>query len=159
MRALAPRESCHKLTAKLARLNPFPPLLRKMADFALGLLTKPVAGYALTNPNDMARLKRLIRKGDVILIEGNERISECIKYLTQSSWSHSALYVGDEPIRRNPMLKEPLVSQFGEEANFLVVEAIVEAGVVLSPLSKYRDFNIRVCRPFYLSSADLAEVI
>ena len=66
MRALAPRESWHKLTAKLARLNPFPPLLRKMAEFALGLLTKPVAGYTLTIPNDMARLKRLIRKGDVI---------------------------------------------------------------------------------------------
>src|SRR5229473_2006102 len=159
MRALAPRESWHKLTAKLARLNPFPPLLRKMADFALGLLTKPVAGYTLTIPNDMARLKRLIRKGDVILIEGNERISECIKYLTQSSWSHACLYVGDEPIRRNPELKAPLVARFGEEANFLVVEAIVEAGVVLSPLSKYRDFNLRVCRPFNLSAADLADVM
>ena len=34
----------------------------------------------------------------MILAEGNERISEVIKYLTQSSWSHSALYVGDEPI-------------------------------------------------------------
>jgi hypothetical protein len=31
--------------------------------------------------------------------------------------------------------------------------------VVLSPLSKYRDFNIRVCRPFNLSSADLADVM
>src|SRR5260370_38614098 len=40
-----------------------------------------------------------------------------------------------------------------------VVEAIVEAGVVLSALSKYRDFNSRVCRPFNLSSADLAEVM
>jgi len=48
----------------------------------------------------------------VILVEGNERISECIKYLTQSSWSHSALYVGDEPIRRNPEMKAPLVAQF-----------------------------------------------
>jgi hypothetical protein len=93
------------------------------------------------------------------LVEGNERISECIKYLTQSSWSHSALYVGDEPIRRNPEMKAPLVAQFGEDANFLVVEAIVEAGVVLSPLSKYRDFNLRVCRPFNLSSADLADVM
>ena len=40
-----------------------------------------------------------------------------------------------------------------------MVEAIVEAGVVLSPLTKYRDFNIRVCRPFNLSSADLADVM
>jgi hypothetical protein len=134
-------------------------LLDRMSDWAVGLLTKPLKSYALHIPNDMAALKRHIRKGDVILVEGNERISECIKYLTQSSWSHSALYVGDEPIRRNPALKEPLVAKFGEEANFLVVEAIVEAGVVLSPLSKYRDFNIRVCRPFNLSAADLADVM
>ena len=113
-------------------------LLDRMSDWAVGLLTKPIKSYALHIPNDIAALKRHIRKGDVILVEGNERISECIKYLTQSSWSHSALYVGDEPIRRNPAMK---------------------AGVVLSPISKYRDFNIRVCRPFNLSSADLADVM
>jgi hypothetical protein len=134
-------------------------LLSRISDYAVGLLTKPLKRYSLQIPNDMAALKRHIRKGDVVLVEGNERISECIKYLTQSSWSHSALYVGDEPIRRNPALKPQLVAKFGEEANFLVVEAIVEAGVVLSPLAKYRDFNLRVCRPFNLSSADLAEVM
>jgi len=130
-----------------------------MSDWAVGLLTKPIKSYALQIPNDMAALKRHIRKGDVVLVEGNERISECIKYLTQSSWSHSALYVGDEPIRRNPELKAPLVAQYGDEANSLIVEAIVEAGVVLSPLSKYRDFNLRVCRPFNLSAPDLADVM
>ena len=134
-------------------------LLNRMSDWAVGLLTKPLKSYALHIPNDIAALKHHIRKGDVILVEGNERISECIKYLTQSSWSHSALYVGDEPIRRNPEMKAPLVAKFGEDANFLMVEAIVEAGVVLSPLAKYRDFNIRVCRPFNLSAADLAEVM
>ena len=134
-------------------------LLDRMSDWAVGLLTKPLKRYALQIPNDIAALKRHIRKGDVILVEGNERISECIKYLTQSSWSHSALYVGDEPIRRNPEMRAPLVAQFGEDANFLIVEAIVEAGVVLSPLTKYRDFNLRVCRPFNLSAADLADVM
>jgi hypothetical protein len=130
-----------------------------MSDWAVDLLTKPVKTYALHIQNDMAALKRHIRKGDVVLVEGNERVSECIKYLTQSSWSHAAMYVGDEPIRRNPELKAPLVAQYGEEANFMLVEATVEDGVVLSPLSKYRDFNLRVCRPFNLSAADLAEVM
>jgi hypothetical protein len=132
---------------------------QRISDWAIGILTKPIKSYSLHIPNDMAALKRHIRKGDVILVEGNERISECIKYLTQSSWSHSALYVGDEPIRRNPALKAPLVAQHGDEANFLLVEALVETGVVLTPLSKYRDFNIRVCRPFNLSTADLADVM
>src|SRR5580658_4430306 len=108
---------------------------RGMVRVVLSLLTKPLPQYALKIPNDMVRLKRYIRKGDVVLVEGNERISECIKYLTQSSWSHSAIYVGDEAIRRNPEMKAPLVARFGEEANFLVVEALVESGVVLAPLS------------------------
>src|SRR5258708_10121216 len=137
----------------------FARLLGRMSQYAVDLLTKPIKSYALHIPNDISALKRHIRKGDVILVEVSERLRECIKYLPQSSWSRWALYVGDEPIRRNPELKAPLVAQFGEEANFLVVEAIVEAGVVLSPLSKYRDFNIRVCRPFNLSAADLADVM
>src|ERR1700689_5730745 len=100
-----------------------------MSDWAVALLTKPLKTYSLHIPNDIAALKRHIRKGDVILVEGNERISECIKYLTQSSWSHSALYVGDEPIRRNPELKKKLIAEFGDDANTLIVEALVERGV------------------------------
>src|SRR5579863_8398924 len=135
--------------------NPISWLRDRLTEFAVSLLTKPLARYTLSFPNDMAALKRHIKKGDVILVEGNERISECIKYLTQSSWSHSALYVGDEPTRRDPAIR----AKFGEEAEFLVVEALVETGVILSPLVKYRDFNIRICRPFNLSSADTAEVL
>src|SRR5438552_2941557 len=130
-----------------------------MSQYAIDLLTKPVKSYALHIPNDIAALKRHIRKGDVVLIEGNERISEVIKYLTQSSWSHAALYVGDEPLKRLPALKEQLVEQYGDDANHLLLEAVVETGVVLSPLSKYRDFNIRVCRPYNLSRADLRQLM
>ena len=139
--------------------NPISRLLNSLSNFAIGILTKPLRSYELHVPNDMAQLKHHVRKGDVILVEGNERISECIKYLTQSSWSHSALYVGDEPIRRHPAERGQLVATFGDDAEFLVVEALVESGVVLAPLSKYRDFNIRVCRPYNLTSDDLAEVL
>ena len=132
---------------------------RGLVRLALGLLTKPLAQYDLKIPNDMVRLKRYIRKGDVVLVEGNERISECIKYLTQSSWSHAAIYVGDDPLRRDPLAREQVLEQFGEEANHLLVEALVEEGVVMAPLSKYRDFNIRVCRPFNLSRDDRAQVL
>ena len=83
--------------ARRDKSGPISWLLDRMSDWAIGLLTKPVSSYSLQIPNDIAALKRHIRKGDVVLVEGNERISECIKYLTQSSWSHSALYVGDEP--------------------------------------------------------------
>ena len=39
-------------------------------------------------------LERVIQPGDVLLVEGNTRISVAIKYLTQSTWSHAALYWG-----------------------------------------------------------------
>src|SRR5215470_1573715 len=139
------------------RMNWLDNIRRRVVRVAVRLLTKPLSQDTSRVPNDMVRLKRYIRKGDVVLVEGNERISECIKYLTQSSWSHSAIYVGDEPLRRDPQMRRHLLAQFGEEATFLVVEALVDRGVVLSPLTKYRDFNIRVCRPYNLSTADLAE--
>ncbi|HVA79555.1 MAG TPA: YiiX/YebB-like N1pC/P60 family cysteine hydrolase [Candidatus Binataceae bacterium] len=145
--------------ARTGKYNPFVWLARKAADAAVAMLTKPLQSYDLHAPNDLANLRRHIRKGDVILVEGNERISQCIKYLTQSSWSHSALYVGDEPLERNPPLRAEYQKHFGDDAEYLLAEALVESGVVLSPLSKYRDFNLRVCRPYNLSAQDLALVL
>ena len=144
---------------RLRTYNPITILRRAAVDFVIRLLTKPARNYNLHVPNDLANLKKYVKKGDVILIEGNERISECIKYLTQSSWSHSVLYVGDEPMKRSPSKRAEFIERYGEDADFLVVEALVESGVVLTPLSKYRDFNIRVCRPYNLSGADLREVM
>jgi hypothetical protein len=141
------------------QVNPIQPLLRRTMKFAISLLTKPVTRHTIAIPNDIAQLRRTLRKCDVILVEGNERISECIKYLTQSSWSHSGLYVGDEPLKRDAKLQEQLVEKFGDEANSLVLEALIEGGVVLTPLSKYRDFNIRICRPYKLTASDETAVI
>ena len=39
-------------------------------------------------------LEKTLQPGDVLLVEGNTRISVAIKYLTQSTWSHAALYLG-----------------------------------------------------------------
>jgi hypothetical protein len=142
----------------LAEHNPGVWTARKIVELFVYILTRPIKRYSIMLPNDMDALKRHIRKGDVVLIEGNQRISECIKYLTQSSWSHSALYVGDEAMRRGPELSARLSTRYGEEAAFMLVEALVESGVVLSPLSKYRDYNVRLCRPYRLSSEDLQVV-
>ena len=45
-------------------------------------------------PGDWTGLRDTLRPGDVLLVEGKGRFSGSIKYLTQSTWSHSALYVG-----------------------------------------------------------------
>jgi len=134
-------------------------LRQRAIGFATGLLTKPLGRYQRRALNDGDNLRRHIKKGDVVLVEGDQRVSEVIKYLTQSSWSHAAIYIGDELWRRNPALRHVLRTEFGDDAQHLVVEALVEEGVVASPLSKYLDFNIRVCRPYNLQRADLQIVL
>ena len=131
----------------------------RLIALATHLLTKPMGRYQRRVPNDLAALKSHIRKGDVVLVEGDQRVSEVIKYLTQSSWSHSALYIGDELWQRNPALRHVLQAEFGADAQHLIVEALVEEGVVASPLSKYIDFNMRVCRPYNLRRDDLEIVL
>lgn len=123
------------------------------------LLTKPLRNYTTRFPNDLTALKRHIRKGDIILVEGEQRISEVIKYLTQSSWSHAAIYIGDELIRRPHPHTGQFRATFGEEAHFLLIEALVEGGVIASPLSKYINFNIRVCRPYNLRKDHLQLIL
>jgi hypothetical protein len=92
-------------------------------------------------------LRVTLRPGDVLLVEGNNHISGVIKYLTQSTWSHAALYVGPIGDRVTPE-GEPLV----------LVEANIGQGVVAAPLSKYSRFHTRICRPTGLTEDDRARV-
>ena len=128
-------------------------------DRAGRLLTRPRRQYSLLHPNNLANLRAAVRTGDVVLVDGDQRISEVIKYLTQSSWSHAALYVGDELLRRFPARRQALVDQYGFEAEHMVIEALMEGGVIASPLVKYATMNLRVCRPRRLRSDDLGRVL
>jgi hypothetical protein len=124
-------------------------LRRWLTERLFDFLTQPLPHYERRGWNDLDRLKKHIRKGDVLLVEGDSRVSTAIKYLSQSSWSHSALYIGDELVRRGGQLGESVVARHGDEAAWLLVEALPQ-GVVASPVSKYIDFNIRLCRPHQL---------
>lgn len=108
--------------------------------------------------NDPVRLKSRIRPGDVVLVDGDQRVSQAIKYLTMSSWSHSAIYIGSA-LLKDPGRRAEVRRRFGSEARYLIVEALVDGGVVVSPLVKYIDFNIRVCRPVKLSREQIQTVI
>ncbi len=71
---------------------------RRMARY----LSKPrphTARFA-TSPPKM--LEKSLRPGDVLLVDSNSRFGMVIKYLTQSCWSHAALYAGDLVNRFNP---------------------------------------------------------
>src|SRR6202021_3731549 len=69
-------------------------VLDTIGKLIAGYLQKEVPGYEPFTPSDPEHLRGIIEPGDVMLVEGNNRVSGIIKYLTQSTWSHSALFVG-----------------------------------------------------------------
>ena len=93
-------------------------------------------------------LANALRPGDVLLVEGNSRISSAIKYLTQSTWSHAALYVGDALGPPKPGAKPATL-----------IEADIRDGVRAVALSVYDGMHTRICRPVGLAPGDLKKVI
>jgi hypothetical protein len=88
-----------------------------------------------------AHWSRWAEPGDVLLIEGRNRVSAVIRYLTQSTWSHACLVTGmqapDGPL----------------------IEAELDKGVVASPYEKYHEYNARLCRPVGLREDERRAVI
>ncbi len=123
-------------------------LLDRLGRFIAARLTKPSPGYEPFAPIDLERLKRILEPGDVVLVEGNQYVSAAIKYLTMSTWSHSALYVGDI---------EVAAESDGEP--HCLVEVLIGEGCISAPLSKYQNFNIRICRPVGLTPEDRKTVV
>jgi hypothetical protein len=122
-------------------------VLDTVGKLIAGYLQKEVPGYEPFTPSDPEHLRSVMQPGDVLLIEGNNRVSGIIKYLTQSTWSHAALFVG--PIDG--------ASEADGEPHVLI-EANIGEGVTSAPLSKYFPYHTRVCRPVGLSYEDRTTV-
>ncbi len=90
-------------------------------------------------PTSADQLRANLQPGDVLLIDGSSRASSAIKFLTQSTWSHAALYVG-------------VAAEVNNHA--CLVEADMVEGVRAIPLENYSGMHTRICRPFGLSEAD-----
>ncbi len=106
-------------------------------------LTKTIKCYSSFSSHESPRLMHYLVPGDVLLVEGDTRISSAIKYLTQSTWSHAAFYAGD---------KTGVVTENGEPCP--LIEAELGKGVIASPLSRYFNLNTRICRPLNLTDED-----
>src|SRR2546425_8832513 len=112
----------------------FDTLLDWIGTFIARQVVKPTSGYepyAAARPELVAAT---IEPCDVLLIEGGgTKISSAIRYLTQSTWSHAAIYVGPH---------NDLGEHDGEPLT--LVEAELGVGVIASPLSKYATYNTRI---------------
>ena len=92
-------------------------------------LSEPGHTNGTSMPTRSELLAAHLQPGDVLLVEGTSRISSAIKYLTQSTWSHAALFVGND--------------------SFLEVDMV--QGVRLVHLSHFAGFHCRICRPLSLN--------
>ncbi len=134
-------------------------LTRKFSRWGMKWLTRdgPLPETPLC---DFNRLRFELRPCDVLLVEGRSRVSEVIKLITQSPWSHSALYIGRLYDIRNPRLRVVIEAHFeGDPEEQLIIEAELGKGTIITPLSAYRNEHLRICRPDGLSADDAQEVL
>lgn len=111
-------------------------------------LSRPRPHIQMGMPSDRHLLAQTLRPGDVLLVDGSSRVSGAIKYLTQSTWSHAAFFVG--------------LQLGGEDAQgqpYQLIEADMLQGVCKRPLSHYHDYHTRICRPSALGAADLQRLL
>ncbi len=117
-------------------------MLRRLGFWLACYLDRPIRHYEPLAAVSLDCLTAVLRPADVLLVEGKCRVSTPIKYLTQSTWSHAALFVGD--FRGTGC---------GLDAPTLI-EADLQHGVRAVSLSYYAGHNLRICRPAGLTEAD-----
>lgn len=122
-------------------------VLDRMGHWLGRFLSRPVESHGVTPPTPRALLLASLRPGDVLLVEGSSRISAAIKYLTQSTWSHAALYVGRIP------------GANGGDAAHRFVEADIVDGVRIVGVEEFETLPTRICRPAGIGDEDRARVV
>lgn len=124
-------------------------LLDRLGSFVARRITATATAYEPYAASRPDYISRILEPGDVLLVEGGRsKVSAAIKYLTQSTWSHAALYVG------------PIGGRKAADGTALtLIEAELGEGVTASPLSKYASFNTRICRPVGLTPEDRLRLI
>lgn len=117
--------------------------LRHQIGHALArYLSKRIGGRNVAT-STLTQLAATIRKGDVLLVDGDSRFSIAIRYLTQSTWSHAAL----------------CIDATTDSTEVMLIEADVIEGVRLVPLGKYAGYHTRICRPVGLDAGEIDSVV
>lgn len=112
-------------------------IFQKLGTGLARFLTKPHRSYERFSVLNQEQLLQTLAPGDLLLVEGNSRVSTAIKYLTQSTWSHVCFFVGQRDDGEGALLEADLVE-----------------GVIRVPLDKYAAYNVRICRPVNLTDQD-----
>ena len=110
--------------------------------------------------SDFDSMTHEIKPCDVILVEGRTRISEGIRFLTNSAWTHACLYIGRTYDIQDQTVRKIVSDKYmGEPEDQLIIESVIGEGTIIRSLDTYRDEHMRICRPSKLSFRDMPRVI
>ncbi len=110
--------------------------------------------------SDFDRMRYELRPGDVLLVEGRSKVSDIIKMITQSIWTHSVLYLGRIQDIDDPELKLHIQKFYPDHADSLmIIESLLGKGTIVDSLDKYQHEHVRICRPKGLTRSDAQQVI
>lgn len=112
-------------------------------------------------PYDFNRMKYEIRPGDVLLVEGRSRMSTVIRSVMQSPWTHAALYIGRlSDIEDDELHAKIIATKIDVKPSArLIIEDVLDRGVIINELNEYEHHHLRICRPIGISPVDLHTVI
>lgn len=121
-------------------MHPLHRIGRRLARY----LSEPRRGAHVATSHPQ-RLAATLRKGDVLLLDGTSRFASAIRYVTQSTWSHAALCIGDA-------LGAP-------GSATMLIEADINEGVRAIPLEQYAHWHTRICRPVGLDVREIEALV
>jgi len=87
-------------------------------------------------------IKSALEPGDVVLVEGQSRVSSAIQIITSSNWSHAAIFIGK-----------------AKSFNHCLIEVKAVEGCKYTDVNAYRHHNLRICRPIFLNDKKKTTII
>jgi hypothetical protein len=110
--------------------------------------------------SDFDRLSQQLRPGDVLLIDGRSPLDETLKTVASSRWSRVALYLGRMHQIADPALRRQLSEYLPCHPDTgLILQARLDSGVTLQPLTALAQEHLRICRPRGLREAAVETVL
>ncbi|MDX1803833.1 MAG: hypothetical protein R3292_07100 [Alcanivorax sp.] len=109
---------------------------------------------------DLDSLRAILRPCDILLVSGNSHVDRRFKTIGDSRFARALLYIGRLHDVIDPSLRALLADYTPCEPDTqLVIDARLERGLIVQPLTALEGRQLRVCRAQSLSDAEAQDVL